>query len=229
MTFADLLRPLKFRLIGREVRPRRIRAGAAKGLVMTIDPAAKTQRIFGLDEREIQPDFLRCAHWAEVLVDVGSSDAYYGLIFHRHNPDAEIHMIDANRDFLPLQKAHFSANFPEAKPHHHIKFVVAGETADPNHCVLARDLPLRHRRLFLKVDVDGWEMDVLRSAEGLFADTPVRTIIETHSPELEQACLQFLRDHQFSARVIRNAWWRIAIPEKRPDHNRWIYAENTVP
>ena len=227
MSLSSSFRWFKFLVFGREIRSRLILAGAARGLRMIIDPNAKTQRLLGLDEREIQRDFVACAKWAEVLVDVGASDAYYGLVFRKHNAQGEIHLVEANEEFQAIQRDHFLANFPDAPPICHASFVVSPEKQGDRCCVISRDLPVRGRRVFLKVDVDGWELDVLRSAEALFKDTPIRTIIETHSPELERDCLMFLRDRGFTAKVIPNADWRRWIPENRPAHNRWIYAENT--
>ena len=225
MPLRSLARRLKLALLGRETRLRRIRAGAARGLRMQIDPAAKTQRILGLDEREIQPVFVACSRWADVLVDVGSSDAYYGLIYRRHNSAGEIHLIDINPAFAPLQRAHFEENFPGTPVHCHSRFVGPLDSTDPSVLVLSRDLPLRGRKVLFKIDVDGWELDILRSAEGLLPHAECRFIIETHSIALERACADFLSERGFAVTIIPNAWWRMLIPERRPlEQNRWLSA-----
>lgn len=219
--------PLRFAkqlLFGRGLRPHRIRFGVARGLVMQIDPAAKTQRILGLDEREIQREFVDASHWAETLVDVGSSDGYYGLVFHKYKPDGALHLIDGNPDFAPRQRAHFATNFPNARPEFLSRFVMPPDRQGPGTILLSHDLPVRGRRVFFKIDVDGWELDVLKSAEALLPDTPCRFLIETHSPDLERDCIAFFARHGFKTRVIRNAWWRAILPEKRPPHNRWLAA-----
>ncbi|HEY1108485.1 MAG TPA: FkbM family methyltransferase [Opitutaceae bacterium] len=228
MSLTRLLRPLKTRLLGEGARPRRIRFGAARGLVMQIDPSGKTQRILGLDEREIQPTFVAFARWAEVLVDIGASDGYYSLIFHRHNPRGAIHLIDANPVFAPEQRAHFAANFPGPLENiqHHTRFVAPpGPAIDPGKLVLSRDLPLRKKKVLFKIDVDGWELDILRSAEALLPETECRFLIETHSVELERDCQAFLEARGFAVTIIPNAWWRLFVPECRPiPHNRWLSA-----
>jgi len=224
MNLGALLRPLKHLLFGRGLRTRRILGGAARGLRMEIDPAAKTQRLIGLDEREIQGAFVRDARWAEALVDVGSSDGYYGLIFRKYNPTGSVHLIDANPDFAPVQQANFQLNFPtRPAPQSLVKFVAPAERQDAGSCLLSRDLPLAGRRVLFKIDVDGWELDVLKSAEALFPGTECRFIVETHSLALEQACAAYLTAHGFQVRIIPNAWWRRLIPEQRPiSHNRWF-------
>jgi hypothetical protein len=226
MSLGSLLRPLKHALFGRGLRTRRILAGAARGLRMEIDPAAKTQRLLGLDEREIQRAFVRDACWASVLVDVGSSDGYYGLIFRKYNQTGTVYLIDANPDFAPVQQTGFKVNFPTLPaPHSLVKFVAPAERQDARSCLLSRDLPLAGQRVLFKIDVDGWELDVLKSAEALYAQTECRFIVETHSLELEQACAAYLSAHGFQVRIIPNAWWRRFIPEQRPiSHNRWLAA-----
>ena len=226
MSLGSLLRPLKHILFGRGLRTRRILGGAARGLRMEIDPAAKTQRLLGLDEREIQRAFVRDARWAEVLVDVGSSDGYYGLIFRKYNPTGAVHLIDANPDFAPVQQAGFRVNFPSLPaPHSLVKFAAPAERQDERSCLLSRDLPLAGRRVLFKIDVDGWELDVIKSAEELFDRTECRFIVETHSLELERACAAYLSARGFQVKIIPNAWWRRFIPEQRPiSHNRWFTA-----
>jgi hypothetical protein len=219
-------RLIKHSLFGRGKRLRRIWFGAASGLQMEIDPDAKSQRLLGLDEREIQRAFIRCARWADVLVDVGSSDAYYGLIFRKYNRTGDLYLIDANPDFVPVQQQNFAANFPASQsPQSLVKFVAPAERQDAGSCLLSRDLPLRGRRVFFKIDVDGWELDVLRSAGDLLHDTECRFIMETHSAELETACAAFLTAKGYQVTIIPNAWWRTLVPEHRPiAHNRWLYA-----
>lgn len=225
MKASRLLSPLKHLLFGRTPRRRRIWWGAARGLVFEIDPDAKIQRLLGLDEREIQHAFVAASRWAEVFVDVGASDGYYGLVFHRHNRSGELHLIDTNPAFAELQRAHFALNFPDARPTLWSRFVVGPENPSPETCVLSRDLPLQGRRVFFKIDVDGWEVEVLRSAEALLVHTPCRFIIETHSAELERNCIALLERHRFTVRVVRPAWWRALLPEQRPiAHNQWLIA-----
>ncbi|MES2692493.1 MAG: FkbM family methyltransferase [Verrucomicrobiota bacterium] len=224
----SLFRRLKTAILGEGLRPHRIRFGAARGLVMQIDPTAKTQRILGLDEREIQRTFVAFSRWAEVIVDIGSSDGYYGLVFHKHNPRGAIHLIDANPEFAAQQRAHFAVNFSSAPVEYHTRFVVTPEKAGPGTLVLSRDLPLRGRRVFFKIDVDGWELDILRSAEALLPATECRFLVETHSAELERDCKAFLEARGYTVTIIPNAWWRTFIPELRPiPHNRWFSAVRT--
>jgi len=82
------------------------------------------------------------------------------------------------------------------------------------------------RPVLVKVDIDGGEFELLRSAEGPASLEQVRWIIETHSLDLEVQCDDWLRSHGYRTRIIRNAGWRRLLPERRPiPHNRWLVAE----
>src|SRR5262249_6878424 len=103
------------------------------------------------------------------------------------------------------------------------KFASANE--ENGHCTvdaLAADLP---RPVVLKIDVDGGEMDVLGGAEKLLKAKAALLVIETHSRELEEACLKLLKQLHYDCRIVRNAWYRWLVPETRDvPHNRWLVA-----
>ena len=78
---------------------------------------------------------------------------------------------------------------------------------------------------FLKIDVDGYEVDVLESAKKTLQEAKPDVLVEVHSKQLEAACIDILKAYGYGVRVIPNAWWRIFVPERRPiEHNRWIFA-----
>jgi hypothetical protein len=78
----------------------------------------------------------------------------------------------------------------------------------------------------VKIDIDGGERDLLSNFPELLALSGLRWIIEVHSAELESDGLRMLRRNGYTARVIRNAWWRRITGEQRPlSLNRWIVAE----
>ena len=85
----------------------------------------------------------------------------------------------------------------------------------------------RSRPGFVKIDVDGAELDVLESGSNLLTGGKLDILIETHSASLEERCIHWLSNHHFVWRVIKNAWWRFAVPETRPiAHNRWLWAHS---
>jgi hypothetical protein len=78
---------------------------------------------------------------------------------------------------------------------------------------------------FIKIDVDGAEMDVLRSAGDLLDRGQIALLIETHSGLLEADCLAWLGQRGYQTAIVDNAWWRRILPDGRTiDHNRWLAA-----
>ena len=53
----------------------------------------------------------------------------------------------------------------------------------------------------LKIDVEGFEMEVLKGAENTIRQFKPRIIIETHSKELRKKCHAFLSSHGYSLKV----------------------------
>jgi hypothetical protein len=80
--------------------------------------------------------------------------------------------------------------------------------------------------VFVKVDVDGGEVAVLRSGPRLLARADCSLLLEVHSEPLEADCVALLRKHGYECRPINPAWWRRVVPEHRPiGWNRWVLAD----
>ena len=79
---------------------------------------------------------------------------------------------------------------------------------------------------FVKIEVDGSEVEVLRGSEKTLQAGRPAWLIETHSADLEMECVKMLGTLGYLTHVIPNAWYRTVIPETRPiPHNRWLFAE----
>jgi predicted RNA methylase len=78
---------------------------------------------------------------------------------------------------------------------------------------------------FIKVEVDGSELEVLISGQQLLSYVNVDILVELHSSELERNCVHFLEDVGYTCRTIKNAWWRSLDREQRScEHHRWLFA-----
>jgi hypothetical protein len=224
---------LKRLVFGDGRRPRRVRFGVARGLVLLIDPAERTQRLLGLDEAEIARPFRRAVLRARTFIDVGASDGYYTLIAVRLNPT--ITAIGCGPDLYHEADRHenYRLNFPNGGPNVEWipRFIGNGDTAPPEHqgigvTSLDAVADARPGPIFVKVDVDGAELDVLRSGARVLRRADTAVLIEVHSAELEHGVVQMLAASGFRTRIVDNAWWRAFIPEQRPIAlNRWVMAE----
>ena len=94
-------------------------------------------------------------------------------------------------------------------------------SSDGNMFSYGGDLKIRSEKLdsysfkrvdLLKIDVEGFELDVLLGAENTIRQFKPRIIIETHSKELRKKCHAFLSSLGYSLKVegrtvnIKNAW-----------------------
>ncbi len=189
---------------------------------MELDLADQLQRYWGLDEREVIAAFRRFIPVCRSLVDVGANDGYYTMAFLRTTAERVIACEPGAAMKQLLANAQANGFAPGARFTVERRFAGAGDGC-VSIAALVKDLP---RPIFLKVDIEGGEVDLLRSAEGCGCLGDLRWLIETHSKELEEQCLAWLQAHGYRTQIIYNAPWRILLPELRPlEHNRWLMAE----
>ena len=212
---------LKSRILPVGRRLRRLRGGIASGSIMYLDFQSQLQRYLGLDEREIKTTVKDLIGRCRTLIDVGANDGYYTLAFLRSNADSVIACEPSGAWTQVVTNA--KANGYSVGNRFQIVDTPIGSG---DGCIsLAEVLRGKIEPIFIKVDVDGAELDVLQSAEGCMALMDISWIVEIHSHKLEDGCQNWLRQHGYKTKIIDNAWWRIFIPELRPPEiNRWILA-----
>lgn len=204
---------------GRQLR--RLRGGISKGMLMELDLANQSQRYWGFDERELVTAFRNLIPTCRSLIDVGANDGYYTMAFLQSKAERVI----ACEPGEPMERLLMNARangyelgerFTAVR-----RFVGAGE-GSISITELVKDLP---RPIFLKVDIEGGELALLQSAEECNCFNDLRWLIETHSKELEEQCIAWLKAHGYQTQIIYNASWRALLPEERPlEHNRWLVA-----
>ncbi len=203
-----------------------IRYGVAKGIRMNIEPGSKAQRIIGTDEREIQSPFRKFSIQCPVFIDIGASDGYYGLIYRKYNAGGSAYLIDGKATFRAEQQEHFALNSYKTDNVSFLSGLVSSSSA--NGGIVVDEMLGRKtgQAIFLKIDVDGGEVEVLKGMKFTLENNPCKLIVETHSAELETSCIQLLKEMGYTSHIISQAWWRIFLPETRPTaHNRWFVAE----
>lgn len=214
-------------LFGRDPRPRKIWFGPFAGRTFVVDPASKSQRILGLDEVEIARIFAAQVRAVRTFLDIGASDGYYTILALCLNPSATAVGCEPQEAHRQDALDHYRLNFPNGGPVMEWVSQLVGGAAGQ----MALDQLAAHREgpVLVKIDVDGAEMDVLRSGERLLARRDCRVLLEVHSAKLEADAIAFLTAHRYTCRIIDNAWWRTIIPEQRPGElNRWVFAEPAV-
>jgi hypothetical protein len=73
---------------------------------------------------------------------------------------------------------------------------------------------------FIKMDVDGAEVDILLGAQRLLATRKPNMIIEVHGQKVEEECIKILVSHGYKPTIVDQAWF---LPDQRAlALNRWL-------
>ncbi|HVZ95244.1 MAG TPA: FkbM family methyltransferase [Chitinophagaceae bacterium] len=217
---------IKGLLFGTGVRQRTLLFGKARGLKMLIDPATKIQLLTGIYEREIQTYFAGWAKQCGHFFDVGAGDGYYGLFYKKYAPDGMAYLFDPDPRAAGIQQDHFDRSGIRSGYSLHKARVSAHQ--QPGMATL-NSFALQAQNILIKIDVEGVELEVLHGADRLLNNNHCFLLIETHALQLEQDAIAFLQRLGYHTKIIKNAWWRFFIPERRPlAHNRWLAAWKDV-
>lgn len=213
---------IKDSLLPRGRKLRRLQGGIARDQMMAIDLQSQLQRYLGLDERELMGIVSRFVASSRTLVDVGANDGFYTLAFLASPAERILACEPGPASEQLLTNA--AANGHQLSDRFQLELRLVGNQAgEVSLAELLKDQP---GPAFVKVDVDGGEVGVLQSLQGYPALGQVSLVVETHSAELEQGCIDWLRTNGFRAEIVDAAWWRRLIPEQRPlEHNRWLVAQ----
>jgi precorrin-6B methylase 2 len=202
-------------------RPMRVRAGLFRNLVLDLDPATATQVWLGLYEQETFFSIRQAARDSVWMLDIGAGSGELSIFFLRQPKCLAVHAFEPQPAALAQFRRNLALNQLSDDPQLVIHQTFAGAAGTPlDNLHLDLDVPG-----FLKIDVDGAEMDVLDSATTLLTQGKPDVLVEVHSEALEAACIARLTGLGYRVKIIKNAWWRFALPEQRPTaHNRWIFA-----
>jgi hypothetical protein len=200
--------------------------GLYRGLRLKIDFQFQSQLYLGLFECETNRAIRSVLHRAKWMVDIGAGDGELSILFRRAGAavfaveplarssaiyeNLTANNIDLN-DISVIEK--YIGDIKELKE----KWNIDGMALD----TISVDRSLFG---FIKIDTDGQELNILRNGLALLANARPALLVETHSIELERDCIALLEELQYRCTIIKNAWFRIIIPETRHGHNRWLFA-----
>jgi hypothetical protein len=201
--------------------------GLYRGLRLKINFQTQLQLYLGLNEFETNRAIRSVLHRAKWMVDIGAGHGELSILFKRagaavfaveplarggydiyENLMANSISVD---DIRVIEK--YIGDIKELEE----KWALDGMALD--------SIPVDRSFFgFIKIDTDGHELNVLRSGLALLANARPALLVETHSVELERDCIALLEELQYRCQIIKNAWFRIIIPEMRHGHNRWLFA-----
>ncbi len=228
MSFKELaaIRFAKQRLFPPGRVPRTIPFGPWRGIRLVLDLNGQTQYFLGLYEHEVQRWLCRFCKKSRTFIDIGAAEGYYTLFVLKKTAVPKVIAFEPLDESRELLDRNLRLNGLSKSSRLEISTQFVGILNEPGHCSLDSIAETVSFPCTVKMDVEGAELEILRSASRFLKHPGSRWIIETHSLELEGKCAQLLSRAGFTVQIIKNAWWRRFIPEGRPiAHNRWLVAE----
>jgi hypothetical protein len=230
-SFMKFRRMIKRTLLGSDAGPRlrRVRGGVLKGHTFPIDVSCQSQRLIGMWEREIAGVMKRLASQVKVACDIGANDGWYTLFLALQPNIKRVFAFEPDPGFVPVIHSALENNGPHLVEKTIVTPAFVGNRDNPQERWCKLDTVLEQAGvqgpIMFKIDVDGGELDVLRGAQQILRRERCCLVIETHSVELERDCVAFLENLGCQTRIIKNAWYRVVLPEMRNiPHNRWLAA-----
>jgi hypothetical protein len=224
--FQQAIHWLKSRLLIAGERSYRVQRGLFKGLTLNLDLHHQSQVMWGLWERETHSQVRSLLTGCHSAVDVGACAGEFTLLFLRSPGLHSVTAIEPYPPNLPRLDANLRLNGLDQDPRLTLHTQRLGSDTTDRLTLRLDDLTIpSDGPVFIKIDVDGGELDVLQSGPKLLQRPDVRLLVETHSVQLEHDCLSFLTTAGCHCQIIPNAWWRRFLPEDRPiGQNRWLSA-----
>jgi hypothetical protein len=190
-----------------------------------LDFQCELQVFAGLYEQETFADLRRLARGCRGFIDLGAAKGELCIYFLRQPGIERVVAAEPAETERAIFSANLALNCLQSDPRLRIHAGFAGEgpgeewrTLDE----LAREVP---QPIFIKIDIDGPEAEVLATGRHTLASKDCRLLIETHSPQAELGCDAQLTRLGYRTKIVSPAWWRIVLPEHRPiAHNRWLVA-----
>lgn len=205
--------------------PRQIRFGFYRGIRLWLNLHCELQNFLGLYECETFAAMQRLSHGCCSFLDLGAAKGELTVYFLRVPSIKRVVAVEPSASERELFNANLALNQlqSDARLRIHAGFVGRGTTPEWQTLdELAIELP---SPVFIKIDIDGPEAEVLDTGAVTLAGKDCKLLIETHSPEAEAGCIERLQRLGYFTEVIKRAPWRVFVPEHRTiPHNQWLVA-----
>lgn len=178
---------------------RRVRRGPSRGVVLIMDRRSDLQREFGLHESETHAVLRRLVRPGMTVYDIGAADGDTSLMFAQLVGDAgNVICFEPSAPQLERLRANLQLNVRLSERINVQELWLGrdntvGPGGQPQHSVDALvgrgGLPAPE---FVKIDVDGGELEVLHGMEEVMRSHHPCLLVETHGAEMERHCVEFL-------------------------------------
>jgi len=215
---------VKNRLLPEGLALRRLPCGIGAGARMEIDFRHQTKLFLGLYEIEVNRYIRELCPPSGGCFDVGGQAGYDALVLAGLTTGPVV-SIDCDPDSTARMRRVFASNPRYADRLSVIEATIARSADGSGHRLALDDIAYSPEGFvpdFIKIDIDGGEVDALAGAGRLLRDRRPHLIVETHSPRLESDCAGILRDAGYAPTVVnQRSWFKDLRP---PPHNRWLIA-----
>jgi methyltransferase FkbM-like protein len=221
-----VLRKLNKWLGPKQKKVRTILSGPLRGLQMWIEPIQQPQLWLGLSERETYSWMRRLCKGINTAIDVGAAFGEQTLYFIKRSAAKKVYTFDPRLNAFEELKQNIAMNGLEPEKELHLSTKMIGSENTSEMCTLDSFYDGIVFPCMIKMDIEGAEINALKGAGRLLGAQASRWLIEVHSIECENACLEILDCAGYQVRIIKNRWWRLFVPEGRgeSEHNRWLAA-----
>lgn len=188
---------------------------------MNLDLGGQTPMYLGMFEWELHRFFQKVLSGAKLVFDVGGYVGYDALLF-AANSHARVVTFEPDEERARGIAQNVACN-PELQRRVDVASVAVGNRNTSDVTTLDSLSQSLGQPDFIKIDIDGGELEALEGARTLLRDRRPHLVVETHTFELEQACGRLLVDCGYSPIIKHNRrLWR----EHRGGvpHNRWLLA-----
>jgi len=204
-------------------RPQKVRWGLYRGIYLQLDLHCELQNYFGFYECETFAAIRSLSSGCKGFLDLGAAKGELSIYFLRRDGIQKVVAVEPSDAELNLFQTNLELNGlgDDDRLYIHRGFAGAGDGSEWQTLdELVTHLPTP---VFLKIDIDGPEAEVLKSGLSILRNKDCRLLIETHSVEAENGCVECLEGLNYKTEVIEQAGWRYFLPERRPiQHNRWL-------
>jgi hypothetical protein len=206
---------------------RRLPLGPARGLRMEIDFSCQSRLYLGLYETEVNPYLRALCRPGFSGFDVGGQSGYDALLMAKLTGGPVV-SVECDPAAVGQMKRNFALN-PLLGPQLVAWAAAASSATDEAAGTVTLD-DLADRTFLpdvVKIDVEGAEAEVLAGAGRVLTERRPGLVVEVHSAEVEQECLEILRWHGYQPKVVDQ---RRFLADWRPTgHNRWLAAAGSPP
>jgi hypothetical protein len=203
----------------------RVIAGPMKGMFVSVDLSKDTQVVRGIYERAV-------LEWMQSVItldmhclDVGAAEGTMSLFMAKlvglngrvtaFEPSLRISNLE------PLIRANSSVEMSTIQL---VPKLVGTETTTDMVSLDQYEIETVHRVDFVKIDVDGFEQEVLTGAINTMTTCRPYVMVEVHSVKLEDFVLNYFHDLGYETFVVSPP-----THEHRPiDHNKWVFCDPKV-